>query len=84
MWQAMSLPTPTVVVCDASSFSSARTNQDIEDILTAFPLKDETSSIKVSDNTQSLWPYTCPVFAGGFPLMLCGLGQGAGERSGGF
>lgn len=42
------------MVCDAASFSSARAHEDIEGVFSTFPLKDEASSVKVSDNIIAL------------------------------
>eukprot|EP00752_Nemacystus_decipiens_P002205 g2097.t1 len=54
--RAADSPTPTLVVCDAASFSSARTHEDMEEIFSAFPLKDEASSVKV---VRSEWLSEC-------------------------
>ncbi|CAM9558076.1 unnamed protein product, partial [Ectocarpus sp. 12 AP-2014] len=47
---------PTMVVCDAASFSSARAIEEMEGIFNKYPLKEEASSVKV---VASAWLSEC-------------------------
>ncbi|CAN0021756.1 unnamed protein product, partial [Ectocarpus fasciculatus] len=47
---------PTMVVCDAASFSSARASEEMQGIFTKYPLKEEASSVKV---VGSAWLSEC-------------------------
>ncbi|CAB1100226.1 unnamed protein product [Ectocarpus sp. CCAP 1310/34] len=47
---------PTMVVCDAASFSSARASEEMEGIFNKYPLKEEASSVKV---VGSAWLSEC-------------------------
>ncbi|CAN0454916.1 unnamed protein product [Ectocarpus sp. 8 AP-2014] len=47
---------PTMVVCDAASFSSARASEEMEGIFNKYPLKEDASSVKV---VGSAWLSEC-------------------------
>ncbi|CAN0423965.1 unnamed protein product, partial [Pylaiella littoralis] len=48
--------TPTVVICDEASFSSARASEDMAGIFSKYPLKDDASSVEV---VKSHWLSEC-------------------------